>query len=1038
MTISDTIQAVIRYKTLVLLSIVAAVFLSLYAIWRAPLDAIPDISDPQIVIYAKWPRSPQLLETKVTEPLIEALAGSPGIQSMRATSHMGYSFIYLILNNDEQRASVQQRVLDKINAIRTNLPSDASITLGPNASSVGWIYQYALVDREGTHDLRDLRLINQSIVKSALQTIPGIAEVATVGGLEKQYQLKLFPPLLAQSGLTLRDVIEALQRAFQEAGGRTIDVTNREYQVSGSVGSGSVDDLESLVVGRNSEHKAIRLKDIGYIQVGYDLRRGIADLDGTGEVVGGIVIMEHGQNVLAVTRAVEKKMHSIGASLPTGVEAVNTYNRSSLIKQTLRSFVETLLYELLVVVVVVGVFLRNGRTAFAPICILLLATLFTVLPLAAFGQTINLLSLAGLAIAIGEMVDATIVIVENCSAELAAHPQASQAERREIVVRAIATVTRPLLFSLLIILASFVPVFFLGEREARLFNPLAFSKTAAMTFSTLLTLFLLPLLAMWIFRKWNAPVRPESMLGVRFYRAMLRGAIRFRYVVLAVSIATLVPAIWLLGNFRTDYMPEMEEGSVLYMPTTLPGVPVREASWVLQEMDKRLKAFPEVERVFGKLGRADTSTDPAPVTMIETTVLLYPQAKWRPGMTKDKLVAAMNEALHVVGYSNTWTQPIATRVIMQDTGIQTAVGLKVKGTDFSVIQQLALDVEKILRGVPGTASVVAERIADGYFIDAQYDPARMAEQGVTVDEAMDTVRYAIGGENVVGVTQPDRSIVPLNVQYSPEYTDTLEKIRNAAVVTGDGRAVAIRDIADVAVRKLPEMIRNDNGKLAGYIYVYLGDITAADYVSVAKRVLAEQISLPAGYEVEWTGLYRYTEQAQARLKYIVPLTLAIIFALLLMAFKSFADSALIMLSVPFALVGGVFLQAVLQYSTTTAVVVGYIALFAIAIQTGIIMIVFIRQALAARTATQSYIDAVIDGSVLRLRPKLMTVAATVLSLLPVMISSGQGMELMKPIATPTIGGMVSSTLYVLVLIPCLFAIGEDWRRWRASRSQMKA
>lgn len=1036
MTVSDMIRAVIRRRIPVLLFIVLAAILSCYAAWRAPLDAIPDISDPQIVIYAKWPRSPQLLETKITEPLIEALAGTPGIQSMRATSHMGYSFIYLILNADAQRPSVQQRALDTINAIRARLPSDANISLGPNASSVGWIYQYALVDRESAHDLRDLRLINQSTVKLALQTVPGVAEVATVGGLEKQYQVKLYPPLLVQSGLTLRDVIEALQRSFQEAGGRTIDVTNREYQVSGSIGSGSVDDLELLVVGRNRNNEAVRLKDIGYVQVGYDLRRGLADLDGLGEVVGGIVIMEHGQNVLAVTRAVESKLQDLAAALPQGVVTVNTYNRATLIRGTLRSFVETLLYELLVVVGIVAVFLRNVRTAFAPICILLLATLFTALPLAAFGQTINLLSLAGLAIAIGEMVDATIVIVENCSAELASHPDASAAERRDIVVRAIATVTRPLLFSLLIILASFVPVFFLGEREARLFDPLAFSKTAAMAFSTLLTLFLLPLLAVWIFRRSNAAPRHDSMFGVRLYRAILRRAIRVRYAVLAISIAVMIPAVWLVANFRKDYMPELEEGSVLYMPTTLPGVPVREAGWVLQEMDKRLKAFPEVERVFGKLGRADTSTDPAPVTMIETTVLLRPPSAWRPGMTKDKLVAEMNDAMQVVGYVNTWTQPIATRVMMQDTGIQTAVGLKVKGPDLSEIQRLAQQVEHALRGVPGTAAVVAERIAEGYFIDAEYDPVRMSEQGVTVDEAMDTLRFAISGDNVTAIPQADSSIVPLGLQYSPEYIDTLEKIRATPVVTRDGRAVPIRDVADVSVKKLPEMIRNDNGKLAGYVYVYLRDITAADYVSSARRMLDEQVKMPGGYELEWTGLYKYTEQAHARLQYVVPVTLVIIFLLLLMAFRSFADSALIMLSVPFALVGGVFLQAALQYSITTAVVVGYIALFAIAIQTGIIMIVFIRQALASRRADQSYVDAVIDGSVLRLRPKLMTVAATVLSLLPVMLSSGQGMELMKPIATPTIGGMVSSTLYVLVLIPCLFAIGEDWRRWRASRAQV--
>lgn len=1032
LSIEELIGAVIRHRIAVLFVIVAATLGSIYAAWHAPLDAVPDISEPQIVIYAKWPRSPQLLETKITAPLIQTLAGAPGIRSMRATSHMGYSFIYLILTDADQRAAVQQRAFDSLNTLRAQLPDDASISLGPNASSVGWIYQYALVDTEALHDLRDLRSLNHSTVRPALESVPGVAEVATIGGLEKQYQVKLYPPLLMQAGISLRDVIDTLQRAYQEVGGRTIDVTNREYQVSGTVGTGSVDDLEALIVGRDKAQHPVRLKDIGYVQVGYDLRRGLAELDGTGEVVGGIVIMEHAQNVLAVTGAVDAKLRSLSASLPPSVKVVNTYDRSELIKGTLHSFLETLVYELLVVVLIVAVFLRSLRTAVVPITILLCATLFTALPMAAFGQTINLLSLAGLAIAIGEMVDATIVIVENCSAELTARPHATDQERNEVVVRAISAVTRPLLFSLLIILASFVPVFFLGEREARLFNPLAFSKTAAMTFSTLLTIFLLPVLALWVFRGWTVRPRYERPWGIRMYRGILGAAIRLRYVVVGVSIAAVIPAAMLFAGFREDYMPELEEGSVLYMPTTLPGVPVREAGWVLQEMDKRLKAIPEVQRVFGKLGRADTSTDPAPVTMIETTVLLRPTDEWRPGMTKTKLLREMDSAVRVVGYVNTWTQPIATRLMMQDTGIQTAVGLKVKGTELLTIQQIAQQVESTLRTVEGSAAVVAERIAEGYFIDTQFDPSRMAEAGVSVDEAMDTLRYAIAGDNVTSITQADRSIVPLGVQYSPEYIDTLEKVRSAAVITKEGRAVPLQNIADVEVKKSPEMIRNDNGKLAGYVYVYLHDMTAADYVARARTILDEQIQLPPGYEVEWTGLYEYTQQAQARLMYIVPLTLIIIFTLLVMAFRSITDSMLIMLSVPFALVGGVFLQAILDYSITTAVVVGYIALFAIAIQTGIIMIVFIRQALAARETHQSYVEAVIDGSVLRLRPKLMTVGATVLSLLPVMFSHGQGMELMKPIATPTIGGMLSSTLYVLVLIPCLFAIGEDFRRWRGS------
>ncbi len=1033
MTISDTIRAVIRYKTLVLLFVVAAALLSLYAVWRAPLDAIPDISDPQIIVYSKWARSPQLLETEVTAPLIDAFIGLPGVNAVRGTSHMGYSFVYVILNEASDRKAVEQTMVDRIDAIRARLPADASIAVGPNASSVGWIYQYALIDKDGTRDLRELRLLNESVVKPALQNTSGVAEIASVGGLETQYQIKLYPPLLASAGLSLRDVIVASQQAFQEAGGRTIDLTNREYQLRGAISGGSIDKLELLVVGRNRDGQAVRLKDIGYVQLGYDIRRGIAELNGTGEVVGGIVIMEHGQNVLAVTSALDVNLARLAESLPSGLQIVPTYDRASLVKETLAGFTLTLLYELLVTIAVVLLFLRNLRSAIAPIAILLLATLFTVLPMAAFGQTINLLSLAGLAIAIGEMIDATIVIVENCTAELAARGAVNTEQKRDVIVRAIASVTRPLLFSLLIILASFLPVFFMGEREARLFDPLAFTKTSAMAFSTVLTLVLLPILVMWIFRKhMPKPLLAQENKAVRGYRMVLRGAIRYRYAVIGASIAAMIPAVVLLVGFRSDYMPELEEGSVLYMPTTLPGLPTREAGWVLQQMDARLKAFPEVERVFGKLGRADTGTDPAPVSMIETTILLKPQSQWREGMTKPQLIAEMNDALQVTGYVNSWSQPISTRVVMQDTGIQTPVGIKVKGDDLSVVESLSKQIEQALRDVPGTTSVIAERISEGYFVDSKFDSVRMAEHNVTVDEAMSTLRYGVGGENFTRIKQADASL-PLALQYSSEYVDTLDKVRNAPVVTEDGRSVPMQAIADVGVRKLPEMIRNDSGKLAGYVYIYLRDTTPADYIERARPVLAQAISLPPGYEIEWTGIGRYTEEARARLRYVVPLTVLIIFALLWMAFKSLADTAFIMLSIPIALIGGVYLQAALGYSMTTAVIIGYVALFAVAIQTGIVMVVFIQQALAARTGNQSYVDAVIDGSVLRLRPKLMTVAATFLSLLPVMVSMEQGMELMKPIATPTFGGMVSSIVFVLILIPCLFVVGEDVRQWRAKR-----
>jgi len=1024
--ITAIIERVIRFRWIVLTAVAALSGLSLYAVSTAALDAIPDISDPQIIVYVKWPRSPLVIETEVTEPVIRSLAGSPDIRALRGTSHMGYSFVYVILENPARRAVVRQLVADRLNAMRAQLPADAIVTIGPNASSMGWIFQYALLDRQGNRDLRELRLLNDGVVKTVLQSTPGVAEVASVGGLEKQFQVKLFPPLLSQRGVSLTRVLAALNGVFQEVGGRTIEVTGREYQLRGAVGSENVDNLELLVVGRDSAGQAVRLKDVGYLQVGYDLRRGIADLDGAGEVVGGIAIMEQGRNVLAVTRVLLERLETVRASLPEGVEIVPTYDRSALIWDTLTNFVRAIAFELLVVILVIALALKNIRAAIAPVCVLLLGTLFTALPLAGFGQTINLFSLAGLAIAIGEMADATIVIVENCTAQLARHPGLDAAARMRVIVRATATMTRPLLFSMLIIVTSFLPIFFLGEREGRLFNPLAFAKTSAMAFSTLLTLFLLPVVIVWIFKRPSAgsSAAREGVI-TRGYRRLLLHTIRYRYPFVGVSVLLFAAALVLMATFQKDYMPEMEEGSILYMPTTLPGLPSREAGWIVQQMDRKLKAFPEVERVFGKLGRADSATDPAPVAMIETTVMLKPRSEWREGMTKDRLIGEMNQSMQMVGYVNSWSQPIATRVIMQDTGIQTPVGLKVTGPELDTVQEVAQNIERLLRSLPGTQSVIAERISQGDFVDVQLDLARMAEAGVTAGEALPTVRFAIGGDNAVGVRQSDKTVVPLAVQYSPEYIDTLEKVRNTAVVTDDGRSVPLSTIADVAVREGPEMVRNDGGALAAYVYVYLRDMTAPDYVDSARDYLAANLALPAGYSVEWTGLFQYAEDARSKLQVVVPITLAIMFVLLFMAFRSLADTSLIMLSAPFALVGGILLQWQQGFSMTTAVIIGYVSLFAVAIQTGIIMIEFIRQALANRAEPQSYVDAVVEGSVARLRPKLMTVATTVLGLLPIMLSTGAGMDITKPIAVPTFGGMITSTVYVLLLIPCLFAIGHD-------------
>lgn len=1038
--IAALIERALRLRVLIAILAGLGVGLSVFAIRSAPLDAVPDISDPQIIIYAKWPRSPEAIERQVTDPVVEGLVGTHGVRTVRATTHMGYSFIYAVLENGANRESVQRVVSERLSAVRSRLPPDADINLGPDATSLGWVFQYALVDSEGLRDPRELRQLNERVIRPGLRSVSGVAEVASVGGLEKQYQFKVLPPLLADAGLSLGDVRDALQSAFGEAGGRVLEVTNRDYQIRGVIAGGGIDDLETAVIGRSPSGKAVLLKDVGYIQVGYDQRRGIADLDGRGEVVGGIVVMRQKDNVLSVTDALKKKLAGLDASLPKGVKIIPVYDRSDLIWSTLRHFLLTLLYELAVVILITVLFLQNLRASIAPVAVLLLGVVLTAIPMWLLNQTINLFSLAGLFIAIGEMIDATIVIVENSSAELVARPEASKDERRKIILGSITNVAKPLLFSLLIILASFLPVFFLSDKEGRMFDPLAFSKTFAMVFSTGLTLLVLPAIVLWVHKK--GAVKPTGWVEqgmISGYRKLLSACIRVRYLVLGVSLALLLPAIFLLSTFKSDFMPKMDEGSILYMPTTLPGVPAREAGWVLQQIDKKLAGFPEVEAVFGKVGRADTATDAAPISMVEATITLRPRFQWREGMTKDKLVAEMDAAMQLVGFVNMWVQPISGRIAMQDSGIQTAVGIKVKGDDVAGIEAVGRQIETLLKQYPGAKSVIAERISSGYFIDVAFDRSKLATAGVTAEEALLIPRYAVGGDNVATMRDLDGVETPLSLQYSPEYLDSLEKLRSAPVTTGQGDGLILSDIADVSVRKMPEMLRNDDGRLSGYVFVYLdGSATATDFVKGARQLLSDNLELPQGYAIEWTGDYQYAQQAGERFSIIVPVTLAIIFLLLLAAFRSVGDSLLIMLSVPFAMIGGVFLQWTLGYTMTTAVIIGYIALFAVAIQTGIIMLIFIRHALARRAADACVMDAVLDGSVLRLRPKLMTVAATALSLLPVMLSTGPGIEIMKPIAAPTVGGMISSTIYVLILIPCLFAVGQDIRNWRNARRTRRA
>jgi Cu(I)/Ag(I) efflux system membrane protein CusA/SilA len=1025
--LTTIINRSIVYRKFIVFLLGAMSLLSIYALFHSPLDAIPDISDRQIIVYSKWSQSPSQLESKITQPIIRSLSGLKGVRTLRGMSYLGYSFIYVILESNTDREKLKARVKEILNSLKPDLPKDARIDLGADASGMGWIFQYALVNQDSSMDLREIRLIQEERIKRPLETVKGVAEVATVGGLKKQYQLKIYPQLLSATGISLKDLVNKLETILDEAGGRVLEVNNRDYQIRGSANVGSIDQVESLVIGHSNDGQPVLIKDIGYIQVGYDQRRGIADLNGEGEVVGGIVIIEQDKNVLRVKEQIAEKLAQIQSTLPKNLKIVTVYDRSILIWSSITTFFETLGYELVVVVLVIVIFLRNFRAVSAPLLILLLGTLFTAIPLYFFHQTLNLFSIAGLFIAMGEMADASIVMLESCISELALNKTAKRKKRQKIILGAVLKMARPLFFSLLIIVVSFLPILFLGPMEGKVFNPLVLSKTFAMFASTLLTFFFLPALLLTLLGGNNVAYKNVADGGVaRYYKQMLKFIFNYKFSFLFLNFLVLFFTLPILFQFEKEFMPELDENSILYMPTTLPGLPTKEAGWILQQIDKKLKKFPEVKTVFGKLGRADTATDPAPFTMIETTITLHPKQQWREGMNRQRLLEEMNREMRVPGFSNAWTQPIRGRIDMQSTGIASQVGVKIYGPNIHEIEVIAKEVETLLAEMPGTRSVIAERISDGYFIDTQFDIEKLARWGLPLDEALLFVKYALSGENVASIRQEDRW-VPLNLQYAVDYIDTVEKISHLKVILPDKKIIPLSEIAKVEIIKFPEMVRNENGLLTGYLYIETLGTNAGEYVQQAKTLLTEKLKLKKGYHVEWAGQFLHEREARERLLIIIPITLLLIFVLLKLTFKSTLDSILLIFSIPFAMVGGVWLQWGLGYPMTVAVWVGYIALFAVAVQTGIIMVVFIHQALKKsinenipqdRIAVE---NAIIEGSVFRLRPKLMTVATTFFSLLPIMIFSGSGLEIMKPIAVPTIGGIITSTFYVLFLIPCLYA-----------------
>jgi Cu(I)/Ag(I) efflux system membrane protein CusA/SilA len=1017
------------------------IFLSAWGIWalqKTPLDAIPDLSDVQVIVYTTWMgRNPSIIEDQVTYPISTTMLAAPQVKFVRGFSDFGYSYVYIIFEDGTDIYWARSRVLEYLNQVSGRLPQGVTPALGSDATGVGWIFQYALVDESGKYDLAQLRSLQDWYLRYQLASVEGVSEVASLGGFVKQYQVNLDPNRLAAYRLPVKSVVDAIRMSNNDVGGRSIELSGTEYMVRGRGYIRSIRDLDTVSLGMNNG-TPILLRDVAQISLGPDMRRGLAELDGKGEVVAGIVIMRYGENALKVIDRVKEKLKEISASLPPGVKIVTTYDRSDLIHRSIATLKEKLIEEIIIVSVVSLIFLFHVRSALVAIVTLPIAILLSFIAMYYLKLTSNIMSLGGIAIAIGAMVDAAIVMVENAHKRLERWEAGGrEGNRNQVIIEAAKEVGKPLFYSLLIITVSFLPVFTLEAQEGRLFSPLAFTKTFAMFFASFLSITLAPVLMVLLIRgRIHSEARnPVSRFLIALYYPVVRMVLRGKKLTIAVAAVTLlltVPSFMRLGS---EFMPPLNEGMIFYMPTTLPGISVTEAGRILQLQDRILMTFPEVLRVFGKSGRAETPTDPAPFSMMETTVMLKPESEWRKGMTWDKLVEEMDRALRLPGVANAWTMPIKNRIDMLSTGIRTPVGLKIFGPDLKKIEEIGRQIEGILPQVSGTRTVFAERVAGGYYLDIDIRREEAARYGLMIGDVEMLIETAIGGESIA-MTVEGRERYPINVRYARELRDDVEKLRRVLVPTMNGAQVPLGQLADLRLTTGPAMIKNEEGQLVGYVYVDMAGRDIGGYVEEAKRVVAEQVKLPQGYTLVWSGQYEYLQRAKERLLYVVPLTILIIFVLLYLNFQSVAKSLIVLLSVPFALVGGIWLLDFLDYNLSVAVWVGIIALAGVAAETGVVMIVYLDEVYERRLREGSMSnvrdldEAIIEGAVQRVRPKMMTVMAIIAGLLPIMWSHGTGADMMKRIAAPMIGGMVTSTILTLAVIPAIYAL---WRAWELRR-----
>lgn len=1034
--IAGLIRWSIRNRLLVVLAAALLSVWGVYSVHTMPLDAIPDLSDVQVIIRTSYPgQAPQVVEDQITYPLSTAMLAVPGAVAVRGYSFFGDSYVYVIFSDDTDLYWARSRVLEYLSQVSEQLPKGAQPKLGPDATGVGWIYQYALLDRSGRHDLAELRTLQDWFLKYELQTVPGVAEVATVGGMVKQYQIVIDPDRLRGYYLTLANVKRAIEESNMEIGGSALELAEAEYMVrfKGYVKNTEDIGLTSVpTIRRRLSISSVLLDDVvRTIQIGPAMRRGIADLDGEGEVVGGIVVMRSGENALATIDAVKEKLDELRHSLPDGVELVETYNRASLIQHAVDDLSYRLVEEFLVVILVCAIFLLHLRSSLVILISLPIGILAAFVVMRLQGINANIMSLGGIAIAIGAMVDATIVMIENV------HKHAERTHfvgesRLQAIQNAAVEVGSPLFFSLLIITLSFVPVFALEAQEARLFTPLAYTKTYAMAAAAGLSVTLVPALMAYLIRGRirGEEANPLNRWLISAYRPLIASALRRPWWTMGLATLLIVSALWPLSRLGSEFMPEMDEGDLLYMPTALPGISVGKARELLQQTDRLIKTLPEVASVFGKVGRADTATDPAPLTMIETVIQLKPKDQWRPGMTLDKLKQELDQRVQIPSLHNAWLMPIRTRIDMQSTGINTPIGIKVAGPDLQGIQALGEELEAILRSVPGTRTVFSDRSAGARYIDIDIDRHAAGHYGLSIAEIEEAANIAVGGSDIT-YTVEGRERYPVNLRYPRELRNSISKLKELPLVVTEDTQVQLQDLAEIQVVDGPPLIKSENARINGWVYITTDGRDIGSYVHSAKQVLQKQLSLPAGYTLSWAGQYQYLARAQQRLAYIIPVTLFIIVILLYLSFRTLTESLMVMLAVPLALVGGIWLLWLLGFHLSVAVAVGFIALAGVAAEFGVVMIVYIREAIQRRSprSNTELREAVMEGAALRVRPKAMTAAVIIAGLMPIMLGMGSGTEVMQRIAAPMIGGMVTAPLVSMLLIPVMYFL---WQRRRLS------